>query len=181
VVAGTGYLGRGTAASTELDGILDCIHLWHRQLSPLELDFVWQKLNEDGTSYDALPRADVRLRLWTDLTGVGANGEGNRLRSIMGAEPRYKLATVPNNGAAYVRVQIAAAVDGKVLADSALGGELFTLDWKEYPGLVPVMDQDAGWSSVFDCQLKHAGHYCAGVRRTGGGTVFLHFDVEVVP
>lgn len=181
VVAGTGYLGRGTAGGTELDGILDSFHVWHRQLSPFEIDFIWHTLHEDGASFTSNPRTIVKLKRWTDTTGTGS--QPNRLRAERGAEPYYRLATVTGGGSIAKRVQIAAAVDGKVLADSALGGNLFALSWIEAPGaspMFPVVNQDAGWSAVFDCSLKTPGHYCAMLRRTAGGSVMLHFDVEVV-
>lgn len=184
VIIGTGLIGIGTGgAGTELDGILDCLHIWYRELSPLERDFVWQVLNEDLVNYATQLRAPVALRRWTDATGNLALGQINRVRAVVGGEPLFKLATVGAGGATALRVQIAAAVDGKVLPDSALGGELFTLAWVEAPGnpaVYPVVSQDAGWSAVFDCALKTPGHYCAKVERQLGGAVFLHFDVEVV-
>lgn len=181
VPVGSGYVGRSAAAGTYLDGYLDCLHIWYRQLSPLERDFVWYLLNQDGINYSVNPRAAMRLQRWTDLTGDPVNREPNRLRTQTGAEHYYKLGTVPDNGIDYVRIQIAAAIDGKVLPDSSLGGNLFSLSWVEVPYAVPSVTQDAGWSAVFDCNLRVAGHYCAHVRRPSGGGVYLHFDVEVVP
>lgn len=184
VIAGTGKIGQGAGGlATSLDGILDSFHVWPRLLSPLELDFVWQVLNQDAINYATQLRAPVALRRWTDATGNLAAGQINRVRSVVGADPLFKLATVGAGGATALRVQLAAAVDGKVLADTALGGNLFTITWVEAPGLpavYPTVSQDAGWSAVFDCSLQTPGHYCAKITRQLGGAVLIHFDVEVV-
>jgi hypothetical protein len=180
-ITGQGYIGRSVGGDY-LDGILDSIHVWSRLLSPLERDFVWSKLDEDGTDFAVEDRAAVSIVHWSDTTGDTAAGQINRLRPVIGANHFFKRVTVPNSGVPALRVQLAAAVDGLVLPDSLLGGDLFVLDWAEVPGsppMLPAVSQDAGWSAVFDCELSVAGHYTAVIRRPNGGSVILHFDVEV--
>ena len=147
---GAGFVGRDTGGNY-LDGILDCIHVWMRTLSPLERDFAWQLISEDGIAYNTDVRATMTVRLWTDVTGDLAQGQINRLRSAIGADPHYKFASIINGGAPARRIQIAASVDGLVLPDADLGGDLFTLDWLEVPGgppQYPPVVQTPGWSAV---------------------------------
>jgi len=167
-----------------LDGYLDSMHIWKRRLSPLELDFIWKTIDENGVSYAQEIRAPVVTRVWTDATANPLNTQIDRVRSSSSSALYYKLATVSNNGDPAKRVQIAASVNGFTRPDSQLGGKLFSLYWVEVPGSVPahpVVVRDTGWSSVFDCLVSRAGHYCAAISRPDGGSVYLHFDVEVTP
>jgi len=164
-----------------LDGYLDGLHVWSRGLSPLERDFVWNSVNEDGISYAVQSRAVVGTQVWTDVTGDANANQLSRVRSAISVPERFNLVSTAG---AYKRIQIAASIGGLVLPDSALGGNLFTIDWVVVPGNpleYPQLYQDAGWSAVFDCRLRKSGHYVARIDRTNGGAVYIHFDVDGVP
>lgn len=173
-------LGRASGANF-LDGILDGFHLWMGQLSPLALDFVWQTINADGVDYATQVRAPMNKPIWTDVTGDLAQSEINRLNPQTGVPFRYVRVELPVAPALH-RVQVAAAVNGVVLPDSELGGDLFTYTWVELPGppvVTPITAQDAGWSALADFQLNEEGHYTLGITRQDGGAVIVHFDVQV--
>lgn len=177
-VAGTALLGRSTAGDY-LDGYLDSFHMWARELSPLEQDFLWSTIDEDDVSFAQYPRVRVTARRWTDITGTPGSNQIDRVRNEIAINQYYKLATVTDNGVTPQRIQIAASEDGLVKPDSALMDGPFSLSWVEVPGVAPSVVQDVGWSSVFDCLINTPGHYTARVFRSGGGAVLLHFDVEV--
>lgn len=176
IAPGAAYLGRSTTGDY-LDGDLDSFHVWARTLSPLEQDLAWATIDEDNASFSANPYAVAAAKRWTDLTGDPSLSQINRLRSDV--NQFYKLVTV--DGVASMRVQIAAAEEGHVKPDADLIGGLFSLRWVERPGVSPLVLQSVGWSSVFDCVIKIPGHYTAQVFREDGGSVLLHFDVEVSP
>lgn len=174
------YLGRRTAGDY-LDGTLDSIHLWMSELSPKTLDFIWQTLSADGVDYSTDLRPPMTVPIWTDLTGDSLLDQYDRLRPQTGFPHRYIKVVLPASPALH-RVQVGCAVEGLVLPDSQLGGELFSYSWAEVPGppvVYPVITQDAGWSAVADFDLKAEGHYTLVVERASGGSVVLHFDVEV--
>ena len=175
-------LGRDTGGNY-LDGTMDGLHVWLQELSPLSLDFIWQTLNADGIDYSANLRGPMNKPIWTDVTGDLSLSEINRLNPLTGVPFRYVLVTLPPAPALH-RVQVAAAVNGQVLPDAQLGGDLFTHAWIEVPGppvIFPVTNQDAGWSSVMDFSLNQEGHYTLGITRQNGGAVIVHFDVQVTP
>jgi len=175
IAAGAAFLGRKFTGGDYLDAMLSSFHIWARQLSPLEQDFMWKTIDEDNVSFATNLYAPVSTERWTDVTGNPGSSQINRLRSDV---PQfYKLATV--DGGPAFRVQIAASEEGMVKPDVDLVGNLFSLTWTETPGTPPLVTQDVGWSSVFDCVVRVPGHYTARVFREGGGTVFVHFDVEV--
>jgi len=176
IAPGVAYLGRSTTGDY-LDGDLDSFHVWARTLSPLEQDFVWATVDEDNASFSVNPYAAAAANRWTDVTGDPSLSQINRLRSDV--NQLYKLVTV--DGVASMRVQIAAAEEGHVKPDANLIGNTFSLRWLEKPGVVPLVLQSVGWSSVFDCVIKIPGHYTAQVFREDGGSVLLHFDAEVSP
>ena len=171
------YIGADSALN-HLDGTLDSIHVWAAELSPKTRDLIWQTLDQDGNDYSADLRAPMTVPIWTDLTGEVGIDQFDRLRPQPGFPHRYVKVTLPSSPALH-RVQVAAAVNGVVLPDSQLGGDLFTHRWVETPGPFPVLTQDAGWSAVMDFDLKTQGHYTLQVVRANGGSVILHFDVEV--
>lgn len=178
--SGTGmWLGRDNFGNY-LDGTLDQIHIWTVELSPSTVDFIWQTINADGTDFATETRAPMSVPVWSDLTGDAALDQYDRLRSQTGFPHRYVLASLPASPALH-RVQIAAAVDGLVLPDSQLGGDLFTFNYIELPGppiVFPVFVSDPGWSAVMNFDLNVSGHYTIGIIRENGGQVILHFDVE---
>ncbi len=166
------YLGRDTAGNY-LDGILDGIHIWMAELSPLTQDLIWQTLNADGTDFATITRAVLVNTVWSDITGDSLLDQYDRLRPLTGLPHRFIKAT-PG------RIQVAAAVDGLVLPDAQLGGELFTYNWIEIAtgAPAPALLQDAGWSAVADFTLPDTGHYTLDVIRASGGSIILHIDVE---
>lgn len=175
-----GATAPGAVISNFLDGTLDSMHMWFGELSPKTKDLIWQTLNEDGVDYATDLRGPMSVPIWTDLTGDQALDEYDRLRPQTGFPHRYVKVSLPVTPALH-RVQVACAVDGIVLPDSQLGGDLFTHRWVESPSFIPVLTQDAGWSAVFDFDLNVEGHYTLQITRTNGGGVILHFDVEVAP
>lgn len=173
----------GKDGANYLDGTLDALHVWACELSPATQDLIWRTLNEDGTDYSTDDRPVIGRVLWTDLTGDPLLDQYDRLRPQTGVPHRYIKVTVPS-GTVPQLVQVAAAIDGIVRPDSELGGDLFTWNFSEFAGppyIPPVLaPQDAGWSSVADFELRYEGHYTLTVTRAAGGSIILHFDVEVV-
>ncbi len=164
-----------------LDGTLDSIHLWAAELSPKTIDLIWQTINEDDTDFSTDVRAPMSNVIWTDLTGDAALDQYDRLRPQTGFPHRYIRVNLPSSPAVH-RVQVAAAVDGIAEPDANLGGDLFTYSFAEIPGppfIQPVLTQDSGWSSIADFALNQEGHYTLVVTRASGGSVVLHFDVQV--
>lgn len=65
-------------------------------------------------------------------------------------------------------------------ADSLLDGHLFSSDFGEWPGVIPVITSIAGYSSRQFATPMAVGHYLWNLRlhRSGGGCISFHFDVE---
>jgi hypothetical protein len=168
-----GFIGSDDGVTNFCDIILRGMHMWRRHLSPLERDFVFDTMGPGGSFAD-YARATISLGTWTDATGTSP--EVSRLNSFTERPQRFYIASVPTG--TYRRIQIAASVDGLVLPDTLLGGDLFDIDCIEHasPG-VPHIFQDAGWSAVFDVQVKEEGHYTFVVHRDNGGSMVLHLDV----
>jgi hypothetical protein len=147
-------------------------------MSALEVDFLFQTMATDGSDDSAQDRATITLTAWTDDVGDTVAGEGrySRISNQESIQPKFVFATVDGTA----RIQIAAAVNGLVVPDSELSSKLFVLNWIEFPGAVPAVYQDSGWSAVFDIELKEAdeGHYSCMITREDGGAVIVHFDVE---
>lgn len=154
------YVGRDPGGNY-LDAALSRVLAWDRALSPREVELLYKSL-EPGTENER--RAAVTLAPWT----------GERLNPLVGRQPRYHRVELP---AVDGRVQLACEVSGEVLPDSELGGDLFSLQRVEAAGPV-VVEQDAGWSSVFDVVVREQGHYSVLVSRAGdkGGRI-VRFDV----
>ena len=172
-----GWIGSDDGVTNFCDIILSGVHIWRRHVSPLERDFIYDTIDADGTSYSDYARAEMSIGAWTDDTGTSP--EVSRINPFSERPHRFYLATVPTG--TYRRVQIAASVDGLVVPDSLLGGDLFSIDCIEHVSAgVPHVFQDAGWSSVFDIKVKDEGHYTFVVHRDNGGSVVLHLDVEEV-
>lgn len=174
------WIGADPGGIAHLDGTLSSLHMWMGEISPLTRDFILQTLSEDGGDYSAGNRAVMEVVSWTDLTGDLALNQIDRLRPITGYPHLYIKGTVPSSGGPYY-VQVGASVDGIVEPDSALGGDLFTYTVAEYPGALPTIVQDAGWSAVADIEVTGEGHYTIIVDRPSGGSMVLHYDIEVEP
>lgn len=175
IAAGSAAAYIGSAGGSDyLDGQIRSVRVWDRPLSDLEIDFAFQSLDTDGDDHSVEDRATVALRVWTDKTDDYA-----RINERQKQPQRFVVATVDGKA----RVQIAAAVDGKVRRDAELNSSLFQLSVIEVPGAVPMVVQDSGWSAVFDVELdeNYPGHYCYLLSRENGGGVIVHFDVEAAP
>ena len=75
---------------------------------------------------------------------------------------------------------VSAIVDGVVgPLDAALGGDLFTAWFGEYPtaGAPPALSSPVGQSSVVSFTPAHAGHHLLGLHRTDGGRLLVPFIV----
>ncbi len=178
------FIGQDFAGGNFLDGTLDTINLWMGELSPATLDFIWQSINQDGNNFESDLRAPAQVPnvVWTDVTGDLSLNQYNRLNPILGVPFRYIRFDLPAAPALH-RIQLAAAVEGIVLPDAQLGGELFTWTIAESPTTMPVplFVQDAGWSAVADIEVNGEGHYTIVVTRDSGGSMILHLDVQVAP
>ncbi len=171
-----GWIGSDDGATNFCDIILRGMQMWRRGLSPFEIDFVHDTISPAG-SHSVFARAVMSISPWLDETGTSP--EVSRLNAVEGYPHRYYRATIPTG--TYRRVQIAAAVDGLVVSDGFLGGDLFNIACIEHasPGS-PHVFQSAGWSAVFDVQVNTEGHYTFVVYRDGGGAFVLHLDVVEV-
>jgi len=174
-----GYIGSSDGLTDWLDGTLASMQMWTRRPSPLELDFAYQTLDPDGTDRATYTRADMLRRDWTDDTADASAGEVSRVNPSRFAAQTFQVAQFSAGGAA--RIQIAATVNGLVLPDSLLGGELFDMVCIEYPSAgPPAVYPDPGWSAVRDVVITASGHYTFAVYRENGGTRILHLDAEGV-
>ncbi|MEA3225148.1 MAG: hypothetical protein U9Q07_04295 [Planctomycetota bacterium] len=172
-----GWIGSDDGATNFCDIILRGMHMWRRHLSPFEADFVHYTISPAAGSQSVYARAAMAIQPWLDETGTSP--EVSRLNAVEGYPHRFYEATIPTG--TYRRVQIAGAVDGLVLPDSLLGGDLFDIKCIEHASAgVPHVFQSVGWSSVFDIQVNTEGHYTFAVYRDGGGAVVLHLDVVEV-
>jgi len=83
-------------------------------------------------------------------------------------------------GSTGVQVELTATVGGVVgEVDANLGGRLFIGDFAEAPEFpFPPITNPAGQSSVQRFTPQAVGHYTFILRRTDGGGVFVHVDVE---
>lgn len=98
----------------------------------------------------------------------------SRTNPLVGHPPRYHKAAI---GTEIVLRATVAGVEGP--ADGALGGNLFAVDFIEYPtAALPVATPDAGFTSIQRFTPATLGHYFLLFRRANGGAIGLHFDVE---
>jgi hypothetical protein len=169
-----GYIG----ASFDLDDFCDMklrgFQMWDRRITTIERDFAFQTLHT-ANSYEQDDRAIMVLETWTDETG--GSTDPSRINPTPDAPHFFKRARVFSDTS--YRVQIECTVNGVVLPDTELGGNLFSFDIVEFPGFLPTFTQDAGWSSIIDVSLVDEGHYTFVVLRPSGGQVFLHLDATV--
>jgi hypothetical protein len=79
-----------------------------------------------------------------------------------------------------ILIELRAIVAGvEAPLDGVLGGNLFTGFLAEQPyGGPQGLTQPAGQTSRVRFTPLTAGHYLVGVRRTNGGAILLHLDVE---
>ncbi len=179
LAAGETWRLGGDAGGNYLDGTLDSFHVWTSELSPLTQDLIWQTINEDGTDYSSDTRATMNLRVWTDATANAAiPAQYDRLNPTLGAPFRYVLASLPATPP-LTRVQLSAAVDGVVVPDAVPGTDDWLTTVIEAP-VAPLIEQETNWSAITDVRLRAEGHYCFAITQIStGGSIFIHFDVEV--
>lgn len=172
------YLGSSNGAANFCTMHLRGVQLWNRRLSPLEVDFAHHTLHTVN-SYAQEPRCNMIWRAWTDVTNAQYGSQASRLNSARHA-PQYFLIGESNGDTD--RIQIACAIDGEVLPDTELGGDLFDLVTLEYPGtFTPIVRRDVGWSAIFDIEINAVGHYTFQVIRPNGGSQILHLDASANP
>jgi len=180
----SGWIGGSSVAggSQYFDGRIRSVRAWNRPLSVPEIEFLFRTLSSAGTDYSPAPRVGVSVRAWTDDT-TSSLGDWKRVTGQLSMPERFLVAQVPiTSQTTQAKLQLAASVDGKVRPDSELGGKLFRLDMIEFPAAVPMIEQESGWSSVFDLTLdaRYPGHYSCMISRENGGGVIVHFDVEAL-
>jgi hypothetical protein len=161
------------------DMILRTVAIWNRMLSPLELDFAYQTMSPEF-DYAQWDRATMSVvpATWSDDTGV-TDQEISRINPTTVAPHFFHTASFPAGG--FRRVQIAASVDGVVLPDTGLGGDLFEIKCIEHASAGhPAVYWSTGYSAIFDVLIDTEGHYTFAVHRDNSGTIVLHLDaVEV--
>ena len=175
------YVGRTQGGGDGLRASLRSIRLWSRVLSPRELDLIHATIGQTDLSAGlvGVPRAQMSLADWTDETFDQSLRQVNRLNPQIGIPQKFVKATMPA-GETATMVQFACEVEAEVKPDSRLGGDLFTVSVIEQPGTsAPGVNQDAGWSSVFDVTFQIEGHYTLLFERPSGGSVIVHIDVVV--
>lgn len=118
------------------------------------------------------PTAGTTTIDWLDLAGTG---RPTRLNPA-GQPHRYFKAVL----SAAVTLKCTPDGGSEGALDGALGGRLFTSWVGEKPDMsIPTLVSPAGNSSVATFTADLAGHYMVVFRRTGGGAVAIHIDVEV--
>lgn len=179
-------IGNDDTGVDALDADLASMRIWNRILSPRERDFVYQTIGAAPLMLANRLRMFRDAQAWTDGTGDESIGQHDRLNPLIGRQHRFHLGfrepgAIVTTGP--LLVQVACEVGGVVLPDSGLGGDLFTMDRIETPnGLIPSINQDAGWSAVFDIGIPQdtsaIGHYSMIARRANGGAKIIKFDVR---
>jgi hypothetical protein len=101
-------------------------------------------------------------------------GAPSRLNPVIGHGHTRWVGTVGTE------IELTATVIGMLPGplDAALGGRLFSAWRAETPEPVFAFSSPAGKSSVQRFTPLTEGHYTIGMRRTGGGEVLIHLDVE---
>lgn len=158
------------------DGNIRNMRVWNRELQDAEIDMAFQTLASDPTVDHSVPGlATIAIKVWDDATSVP-----QRVNPTLRASHLFLLATIPAGGTGNIHLE--ATIGGLVLPDGALGGDLFSVTALETPdGVPPITGPLAvGWSSLQFVRLEAEGHYTLEFRRTGGGAIIFHIDVEEV-
>lgn len=122
-------------------------------------------------NFTARPTAGAATNTWTD---PATDERPSRTNPAPGKPHRYYRVVL---GAT---VTVSATVGGvEAPLDGALGGELFTTAFIEWPsgGLISITSP-GGQSSVASFTPLKRGHHLVRMRRENGGSVFLMFHVE---
>jgi hypothetical protein len=117
-----------------------------------------------------MPNFTARITAGTTVT----QWNDSRTNPLVGHPPRYQKAAIG------IEIALKATVFGvEGPADGALGGNLFSTDFIEYPtAALPVMTPDATHTSIQRFTPTTLGHYLVLFRRANGGGIGFHFDVE---
>ena len=159
------------------DGNLRNMRVWNRVLQTEEVKFAYQTLASDpAVDYaSTFGLATLATRVWNDDTSLPS-----RVNPTLRASHLFLLATIPVGGTGDIHLE--ATIGGVVLPDSALGGDLFAVTALETPdGVAPLTGElETGWSALQFVRLEAEGHYTLEFRRTAGGAIIFHVDVEEV-
>lgn len=172
------FLGRSDLGHY-LDGELRSFRIWNRVFTAKERDFAFQSLGSinSAAGVTGTARAQMQIRAWVDATGDLSLRQARRVNPAAGRHQKFRCAVMSAEGAAIV--QIACETDGDIVADTALGGDLYTLSTIERASSAdPAATQDTGWSSVFDLRITDPGHYTFLLARANHGSVYVHLDAE---
>lgn len=125
--------------------------------------------------FTARPSSGVAVANWHDQA---SGSKASRLYPDVQAPHRRWVV------ASGTQVEIRATPDGGSEApmDAALGGRLFMGWLAEYSGephQKPVVTSPTNQSSIQRFTLRWPGHYTFVFRRHNGGSVVMHFDVEL--
>ena len=119
-------------------------------------------------------QSGLTLADWASPNCEGAkiSGQSHEATKPRAGHPhRYYQATVG------VQVEIRALVGGALVADSGLGGRLFTAWFIEYPTSYHIAPVGvASYSARQQFTPPKPGHYTMVIRREGGGAFVFHFD-----
>jgi hypothetical protein len=157
------------------DGNLRSFRVWNRALLAPEVDFVFQSLAAGGIDHSSGDWAPIENRIWDDKTAIP-----RRVNPSIVAAHRFLVAKIPAGGNAHIVIE--ATLNGIVVPDTGLGGDLFSVSVLEKPTLTPpfVGPLVAGWSALQKVRLEDVGHFTLEMRRAAGGAIIFHIDVEEV-
>ena len=166
-------LGGNNSGSGFFDGNIRNMRVWNRELQDNEISFAFQTLASDPAVDYSTGFAEIETRVWNDATALPP-----RVNPTLAAAHLFTIAKIPSGGTGII--QFEATIGGVVLPDTALGGDLFALTALETPrGIPPLVTPVAvGWSSVQEVRVDAVGHYTLEFRRTAGGAIVFHVDVE---
>lgn len=158
------------------DGNIRNMRVWNRQLQDTEIDFAFQTLGSDpADDFSTSGLATIVTKVWNDDTSVPP-----RVNPNIRAAHLFLLATIPIAGTGNIHLE--ATIDGVVVPDSGLGGNLFSVTALETPDGVPPLAGPlaTGFSALQFVRLEAVGHYTLEFRRIAGGAIIFHIDVEEV-
>ncbi len=113
--------------------------------------------------------AGVTIETWSD---PASGAKPSRIYPLDGIPHLHFVVSGP------VQLLCKTDVGAEAALDSTLAGRLFEWSWLEYPGLEPLINTAAPYSSKANFTAVYAGHYTLQVFRDGGGSVIIHFDKE---
>ena len=126
---------------------------------------------------------EVVLKQWTDVTGNPLLSQFSRLNSQLGAQPTYYLLrATAAQVLAGTSIQVVGLIDGVLVNDAGLGGDLFTVlsILEQAAGGFPADVLEAAVSAVHNITVHAVGHYTFQINRTDHGAKIIHLDVEAI-